>query len=102
MKTEKSRCVSRDFFFQVKMSKTRVAIQGTKASFHEEAAFKYFGEDIITVECESFKRTCDVLRQGDADYVVMAIENSIAGSLLPNYNLLRDYRFQITHPGLER
>lgn len=78
------------------MSKTRVAIQGTKASFHEEAAFKYFGEDIITVECESFKRTCDVLRQGDADYVVMAIENSIAGSLLPNYNLLRDYRFQIT------
>ncbi len=78
------------------MSKKRVAIQGTRASFHEEAAYKYFGEDITTVECESFKRTCDVLKQGDADYVVMAIENSIAGSLLPNYNLLRDYRFQIT------
>src|SRR5690606_41919989 len=44
---------------------------------------------------ESFKKTCDMLKQGKADYVVMAIENSIAGSILPNYNLLRDYRFHI-------
>lgn len=77
------------------MSKPRVAIQGTRASFHEEAAFKYFGEDIETVECESFKKTCDMLKEGKADFVVMAIENSIAGSLLPNYNLLQDYRFPI-------
>lgn len=77
------------------MSKPRVAIQGIKASFHEEAAYKYFGEDIETVECESFKKTCEVLKEGKADYVVMAIENSIAGSLLPNYNLLQDYRFPI-------
>lgn len=75
--------------------KTRIAIQGVKASFHEEAAFKYFGEDIETIECESFKKTCEMLKQGKADYVVMAIENSIAGSILPNYNLLRDYRFHI-------
>lgn len=73
----------------------RIAIQGVKASFHEEAAIKYFGEDIETIECESFKKTCDMLKQGKADYVVMAIENSIAGSILPNYNLLRDYRFHI-------
>lgn len=75
--------------------KTRIAIQGVKASFHEEAAFKYFGDEIETIECESFKKTCDMLKQGKADYVVMAIENSIAGSILPNYNLLRDYRFHI-------
>lgn len=73
----------------------KIAIQGVKASFHEEAAIKYFGEDIETIECESFKKTCDMLKQGKADYVVMAIENSIAGSILPNYNLLRDYRFHI-------
>lgn len=77
------------------MDKIRVAIQGTKASFHEEAAFKYFGEDIETIECDSFKATCDALKQKKADYVVMAIENSIAGSLLPNYNLLQEYRFPI-------
>ncbi|WP_256004421.1 prephenate dehydratase [Pedobacter deserti] len=73
----------------------RVAIQGIKASFHEEAAFKFFGKDIQTVECSSFKETCDVLRDGKADYVVMAIENSIAGSLLPNYTLIREYNFAV-------
>ncbi len=79
----------------IKMQKKRVAIQGTRASFHEEAAFKFFGTDIETIECDSFKRTCDVLKQKQADYVVMAIENSIAGSLLPNYTLLREYNFPI-------
>ena len=75
--------------------KIKIAIQGVKASFHEEAAYKYFGKDIETLECSSFKKTCDLLKQGKADFVVMAIENSIAGSILPNYNLLRDYRFHI-------
>ncbi|MET3114155.1 prephenate dehydratase [Pedobacter sp. CG_S7] len=74
----------------------RVAIQGIKASFHEEAAFKFFGTDIHTIECNSFKETCEVLEKKDADFVVMAIENSIAGSLLPNYTLIRDYNFAIT------
>jgi len=75
--------------------KLKVAIQGVKGSFHEEAAYKYFGEEIETIECESFKKTCELLKQGKVDYVVMAIENSIAGSLIPNYALLRDYRFPI-------
>ncbi|MDB5018914.1 MAG: prephenate dehydratase [Pedobacter sp.] len=74
----------------------RVAIQGTKASFHEEAAFKFFGKDIQTIECDSFKQTCESMQKNEADFVVMAIENSIAGSLLPNYTLLREYNFTIT------
>jgi prephenate dehydratase len=73
----------------------KVAIQGIKASFHEEAAFKFFGEDIETIECTSFKQTFQKLANGDADFVVMAIENSIAGSLLPNYSLLREYNFPV-------
>jgi prephenate dehydratase len=77
------------------MQKKRVAIQGIRASFHEEAAFKFFGTDIETIECDSFKQTCEVLKDKKADYVVMAIENSIAGSLLPNYTLLREYNFSI-------
>lgn len=76
-------------------TKTRVAIQGIKASFHEEAAYKFFGRDIETVECNSFKQTCDVLDENKADFVVMAIENSIAGSLLPNYTLIREYNFAV-------
>jgi prephenate dehydratase len=73
----------------------RVAIQGIKASFHEEAAFKFFGKDIETVECNSFKETCETMQDGKADFVIMAIENSIAGSLLPNYTLIREYNFAV-------
>jgi prephenate dehydratase len=75
--------------------KPRVAIQGIRASFHEEAAFKYFGDDIETVECKSFKQTFDKLQDKEADYVIMAIENSIAGSILPNYSLLMNYNFPV-------
>ena len=76
-------------------TKKRIAIQGTRASFHEEAAFKFFGEDIETVECDSFKQTFQKLEKQEADYLVMAIENSIAGSLLPNYSLMREYNFPV-------
>src|SRR5690606_28023889 len=73
----------------------KVAIQGVHASFHEEAAFKYFGEDIEIVECDTFRKTCELLKNHEVDFTVMAIENSLAGSILPNYNLLRDFRFNI-------
>ena len=75
--------------------KPKVAIQGIKASFHEEAAFKFFGEEIETIECKSFKQTFDKLQAKEADYVIMAIENSIAGSILPNYSLLMNYNFPV-------
>jgi prephenate dehydratase len=79
----------------MKKEKPRVAIQGIRASFHEEAAFKYFGENIQTIECNSFKSTFEALLNKEADYVVMAIENSIAGSILPNYSLLLNYNFPV-------
>jgi prephenate dehydratase len=79
----------------MKSEKPRVAIQGIRASFHEEAAFKYFGENIETIECNSFKQTFEALQNKEADYVVMAIENSIAGSILPNYALMMSYGFPI-------
>jgi len=79
----------------MKTDKPKVAIQGIRASFHEEAALRYFGEDIQTIECVSFKQTFDALQNKDADYVVMAIENSIAGSILPNYSLMLNYGFPV-------
>ena len=79
----------------MKNEKLKVAIQGIRASFHEEAALKYFGEAIQTIECNSFKQTFEALEKKNADYVVMAIENSIAGSILPNYSLLLSYGFPV-------
>jgi prephenate dehydratase len=78
-----------------KKRKTRVAIQGIATSFHEVAAKTYFDGPIDTVECLSFHQLCEALKNNEADYAVMAIENSIAGSILPNYFLLQDYHFSI-------
>jgi len=77
------------------MEKNLIAIQGVAGSFHEMAAFKYFGKNIGTIECDSFKLLCEKLASNEANYAVMAIENTIAGSLLTNYALLREFNFKI-------
>jgi prephenate dehydratase len=78
-----------------KKKKLSIAIQGIATSFHEVAALTYFSEPIDTIECLTFHQLCESLKLGKADYAVMAIENSIAGSILPNYFLLQDYHFSI-------
>jgi prephenate dehydratase len=78
-----------------KKKKLKIAIQGIATSFHEVAALTYFNEPIETIECLTFHQLCESLRSGKADYAVMAIENSIAGSILPNYFLLQEYHFSI-------
>jgi prephenate dehydratase len=69
----------------------RVAIQGYEGSFHQEAVRIFFGEKTNILACARFQ---DVIRSATdsslCDAGVMAIENSIAGSILPNYSLLRN------------
>jgi prephenate dehydratase len=79
----------------MKQKKKKIAIQGIAASFHEVAALTYFDEPIESVECLTFHSLCETLKTGKADFAVMAIENSIAGSILPNYFLLQEYHFSI-------
>jgi prephenate dehydratase len=78
-----------------KKKQLKVAIQGIATSFHEVAARTYFNDSIEAVECLSFHALCESLDKGKADFAVMAIENSIAGSILPNYFLLQEYHFSI-------
>lgn len=73
----------------------KIAIQGFEASFHEIAAIQFFGKDIETIECESFTKLFDVMEKGEADFAVCAIENAIAGSILPNYANLRNSNLEI-------
>ncbi len=73
----------------------KIAIQGIAGSFHEDAARKYFEEDIEVVECKTFTGVCELIDSDQVTYAVMAIENSIAGSLLQNYQLIRDYHLKI-------
>ena len=80
----------------------KIAIQGGRASFHDFAARDFFGEDIEVLQCKTFKRLCEAVKNEEVDYAVMAIENSIAGSILPNYNLIHDYDLFIVGEYRER
>lgn len=66
-----------------------IAIQGYPGSFHHEAVQQYFGKTAGIIPCDSFRILVDrVTRDHTIDAGLMAIENSIAGSILPNYSLL--------------
>lgn len=80
---------------QVKKMK-RVAIQGGAGSFHEITAREYFkGEELEIVPCSTFRDIFEETKK-DPDLIgVMAIENTIAGSLLPNHDLLKMSDVQI-------
>ncbi len=73
-----------------KQKKISVAIQGVQGSFHEIAAVEYFnGREITTLPCDTFEDLFRVISDGVTDYGIVAFENSVAGSILPNYGLLR-------------
>jgi prephenate dehydratase len=68
----------------------RIAIQGYEGSFHEVAAHLFFGKACSVVPCASFRNLIRQASDGhEAEAGIMAIENSIAGSILPNYQLLQ-------------
>lgn len=73
----------------------RVAIQGIKGSYHHIVAEKYFGENIDLIECLSFSEMPELLHDQKAEVLIMAIENSIAGAILPNYALIDDQELTI-------
>ncbi|KAF2330998.1 prephenate dehydratase [Flavobacterium ginsenosidimutans] len=67
---------------------TKIAIQGIKGSFHHQVVKEYFSESVDIDECLSFEELIDSLIAGKSDQAVMAIENSIAGPIIPNYALI--------------
>lgn len=69
----------------------KIAIQGLLGSFHDIAAHQYFKtEQIELICCSTFEQVFDNIRQDKTVIGLIAIENTIAGSLLHNYELLRD------------
>ncbi len=73
----------------------KVAIQGIRGSFHDIVARQYFGDKIELIECMSFTEIPILLKNNAVDSAVMAIENSIAGAILPNYALIDEYNLDI-------
>jgi len=74
----------------------KVAIQGYEGSFHQVAAKHFFGKNVEVITCDTFRQVVQLGADAKlSDGAVMAIENSIAGSILPNYNLLQKSKLQV-------
>lgn len=76
--------------------KKKVSIQGYEGSFHQQAARQFFGKEVEVLPCATFREVVKLAgNKKKSDGGVMAIENSIAGSILPNYNLLHNSNLKI-------
>ncbi|WP_310394687.1 prephenate dehydratase domain-containing protein [Hymenobacter sp.] len=73
-----------------------VSIQGFRGSFHEVAARQFFGAEPALLPCATFAAVVAHVVGGTADAGLMAMENSLAGSILPNYLLLERHAVQVT------
>lgn len=75
---------------QKKAQTVKVSIQGYEGSFHQAAARHFFGKQVEVIPCATFRELVKIAASPkESNGGVMAIENSIAGSILPNYNLLQ-------------
>ncbi|MFD2033912.1 prephenate dehydratase [Belliella marina] len=73
----------------------KIAIQGIPGSFHHQVAINCFGAEVEIVGYRIFEEVAKCVAQGTCDYGVLAIENSIAGAILPNYELIDRYNLTI-------
>lgn len=74
----------------------KIAIQGYEGCFHQIVANSYFADqDIKTLPCATFREVARRVESAEADFGVMAIENSIAGSIIANYSILQNSRLQV-------
>lgn len=86
-------------------TKKQVAIQGWPGANHEIAAKAFFDDAIEVIPCLTFPELFDTLKQDKSKYGIIAIENTLVGSLLPNYTMLKDsdltiigeYKLRIKH-----
>lgn len=83
------------FLIYIKKLIKSVAIQGIKGSFHHIVSQEYFEHTIEVIECLSFDKVVDSLLKKESDAVVMALENSIVGSIIPNYALIDAHHLHI-------
>lgn len=77
------------------MNKKKIAIQGAKGSNHHKVVQDFYGDDVDLKECMSFDSLVDCLIDKSANIGIMALENTIAGSIIPNYALIDKNNLQI-------
>ncbi len=76
----------------------KIAIQGYRGCFHEQAAREFYslrGEEIEIHECATFEELFKSTVEGRSDAIAIAVENTISGGLLTNFDLIRKFNFRI-------
>ena len=73
----------------------KIAIQGYQGSFHHIVAEQYFGPEIELLTCDTFREVARRTKSGEAAFGIMAVENSIAGTIIANYGLLQEAGVQV-------
>ena len=69
----------------------RVVYQGLEGAYAHQAALEYFGEDVNCFHVERWRDAMEAIKEGSADYAVLPLENSTAGIVSDNYDLLNEY-----------
>ncbi len=72
-----------------------VAFQGEHGAYSEQAVRQHFGPDVTTLPCRTFLAITDALQSGRAPFGMLPVENSLAGTVIPAYDLLIDYDLHI-------
>lgn len=76
---------------ELEKKQVRVVYQGVKGAYAQQAMFAFFGEDVNHFHVERWRDAMDAIAEGMADYAVLPIENSTAGIVNDNYDLLGEY-----------
>ena len=80
---------------EITKTNIKVGIQGVKGAFHDIAAQKFFNIETQIIQCKNFEELTQEVSTGKLDYALMAIENTVAGSILPNYALIQKHPVKI-------
>ncbi len=91
--TEQGLTKKPDFICEDKLdfTKARVVFQGVEGAYSEAAMKEFFGSDTDSFHVETWRDAMEAIKNGEADYAVLPIENSSAGSVRENYDLLVEY-----------
>lgn len=76
---------------EIEKKNIRVVYQGVEGAYSQQAMFRYFGQDVSSYHVEQWRDAMEAIAEGSADYAVLPIENSTAGSVNDMYDLLVDF-----------
>lgn len=76
---------------EIEKSDVRVVYQGLEGAYAHQAALEYFGEGVNCFHVERWRDAMEAIKEGSADYAVLPLENSTAGIVNDNYDLLNEY-----------